>query len=166
VRPEITRAIVSGLKEAGIDLVTYLPESWLHDAYDTLLADPAFETVLGTNEGECVGIAAGAWLGGRRAAVIMENSGLRVAAEALARLGMGHGLPVLMIMPFRGDLGDPDWWAQAHGVTLRPILEALHIPYRVVDRDEDVASSIAAAWTTIHASKYPAAVILGQRVCQ
>lgn len=166
MRPEVTRAVIDGLKQAGIDFVTYLPESWLHDVYDEVRAEKAFQVVLGTNEGECVAMAAGAWLGGRRPVVIMENSGLRVAAEALARLGMGHGLPVLMIMPFRGDLGDPDWWAQAHGVTLRPLLEALHIPYRVVDRDEDVASSIAAAWTTIHASKYPAAVVLGQRVCQ
>ena len=166
MRPEVTRSIVDGLKQAAIDFVTYLPESWLHDVYDAVRADRSFEVVLGTNEGECVSIAAGAWLGGRRPVVIMENSGLRVAAEALARLGMGHGLPVLMIMPFRGDLGDPDWWAQPHGVTLIPLLEALHIPYRIVNRDEEVTPAIAAGWTTIHASKYPAAIILGQPVCR
>lgn len=166
MRPNVRDAVVDGLKRAKIDFVTYLPESWLHDVYDAVLADKSFQVVLGTNEGECVAIAAGAWLGGRRAVVIMENSGLRVAAEALARLGMGHGLPVLMIMPFRGQLGDPDWWAQAHGTTLIPLLEALHIPYQVVERDEDVAEAVAAGWTTIHASKYPAAVILGRQVCQ
>jgi sulfopyruvate decarboxylase subunit alpha len=166
MRAEVTDQIVAGLKQAGIDFISYLPESWLHDVYDAVLADDDFEVVLGTNEGECVAICAGAWLGGRRAAVIMENSGLRVAAEPLARLGMGHGIPVLMIMPFRGDFGDKDWWAQAHGVTLRPTLEALNIPYRIVERAEDLAPMIARARETLHSSKYHVAVIIGGGLCQ
>ena len=59
------RDIVQGLKDTGIYFVSYLPESWLHDVYDALLEDPHFEVVLGANEGECVGIVSGAWLGGR-----------------------------------------------------------------------------------------------------
>ncbi len=166
MRSEVTDSIVKGLKQAEIDFVSYLPETWMHDVYMAVLNDDDFEVVLGTNEGECASICAGAWLGGRRAAAIFENSGLRVAAEPLARLGMGHGIPVLMIMPFRGQLGDHDWWAQPHGVTLLPILEALHIPYEVVDEVDDVADTISKAWTTCHASKYPVAVIIGERLCQ
>jgi sulfopyruvate decarboxylase subunit alpha len=166
MRAEVTRGIVDGLKTAGIDFVSYLPETWMHDAYDAVLADDDFEVVLGTNEGECVAICAGAWLGGRKAAAIFENSGLRVAAETLARLGIGHGIPVLMIMPFRGDLGDKDWWAQPHGLTLVPMLEALGIRYRIVRDDADVAPTIAKAWESLHSSKAPVAVILGEEVCQ
>jgi len=166
MQQEVTRAIVEGLHDAGIDFVSYLPESWLHDAYDALLADDRFEVVLGTNEGECVAICAGAWLGGRKAAAIFENSGLRVAAETLARLGIGHGIPVLMIMPFRGDLGDRDWWAQPHGLTLVPVLEALGIRYRIVREAADVRPSITRAWQTVHSSKSPVAIVLGGEVCQ
>lgn len=166
MQQEVTRAIVEGLHDAGIDFVSYLPESWLHDAYDALLADDRFEVVLGTNEGECVAICAGAWLGGRKAAAIFENSGLRVAAETLARLGIGHGIPVLMIMPFRGDLGDRDWWAQPHGLTLVPVLEALGIRYRIVREAADVRPSITRAWQTVHSSKSPVAIVLGSEVCQ
>jgi sulfopyruvate decarboxylase subunit alpha len=165
MKREASEAIVQGLKEAGIDFVSYLPETALHDVYDMLLADGHFKVVLGTNEGECVSISAGAWLGGRRAAVIMENSGLRVAIEALARLGIGHGIPVLMIMPFRGDLGDKDWWAQAHGTTMKPLLEAMRIPYRVVEHEEEIVPTITNAWETLYSSKYPVAVIIGGRLC-
>lgn len=164
--PQVTQEIVRGLKETGIDFISYLPETWLHDVYDAILADPHFKVVLGANEGECVSICAGAWLGGRRAAVIMENSGLRVATETLARLGIGHGIPVLMIMPFRGDLGDKDWWAQAHGVTMKPLLEVLRIPYRIVEHVDEIAPTIRNAWETMHASKYPVSVIIGGRLCQ
>jgi sulfopyruvate decarboxylase subunit alpha len=166
MRTEVTQGIVEGLADAGIDFVSYLPETWLHDVYDELLADDRFEVVLGTNEGECVAICAGAWLGGRRAVAIFENSGLRVAAETLARLGIGHGIPVLMIMPFRGDLGDKDWWAQPHGLTLVPVLEALGVRYRIVRADDDVRPTIARAWETLHSSKSPVAVVLGAEVCQ
>lgn len=165
MRSEVTRQVIEGLHDAGVDFVSYLPETWMHDVFEGLVADDRFEVVLGTNENECVSIAAGAWLGGRRPVVLMENSGLRVAAEALARLGIGHGIPVLMIMPFRGDLGDHDWWAQGHAVTFLPLLEALHIPYRVVETADDVAATIGEAWITLHASKYHVAVILGKRVC-
>jgi sulfopyruvate decarboxylase subunit alpha len=166
VQPSVTNAIVEGLKGAGVDFVSYLPDSWLHDVYEALLADPHFQVVLGTNEGECAGICAGAWLGGKRAVLIMENSGLRVACEALARLGMGHGIPVLLLMPFRGDFGDGFWWAQPHGATMIPVLEALRIPYRVVEREEDIRATIQGAWEKLHGSKYHVAVILGGRLCQ
>lgn len=166
MRTEVTRAVVDGLREAGIDFVSYLPETWMHDVYDSVIADEAFEVVLGTNEGECVAICAGAWLGGRKAVAIFENSGLRVAAETLARLGIGHGIPVLMIMPFRGDLGDKDWWAQPHGLTLVPMLEALGVRYRIVRDAADVKPTIVRAWESLHSSKSPVAVILGAEVCQ
>jgi len=166
MRADVTRDIVEGLHGASIDFVAYLPESWLHDVYEALLADDRFEVVLGTNEGECVAICAGAWLGGRRAAAIFENSGLRVAAEPLARLGIGHGIPVLMVMPYRGDLGDRDWWAQPHGLTLVPMLEALGVRYRIVRDPADVGPSIGRAWETLHSSKSPVAVVLGAEVCQ
>jgi sulfopyruvate decarboxylase subunit alpha len=88
-----------------------------------------------------------------------------VAIEALARLGIGHGIPVLMIMPFRGDLGDKDWWAQAHGTTMKPLLEAMRIPYRVVEHEEEIVPTITNAWETLYSSKYPVAVIIGGRLC-
>jgi sulfopyruvate decarboxylase subunit alpha len=166
MRAEVTEAVVEGLRTAGIDFVSYLPETWMHDVYDAVLADDGFEVVLGTNEGECVSICAGAWLGGRKAVAIFENSGLRVAAETLARLGIGHGIPVLMIMPFRGDFGDKDWWAQPHGLTLVPVLEALGVRYRIVRDAADVKPSIVRAWETLHSSKSPVAVVLGAEVCQ
>jgi sulfopyruvate decarboxylase TPP-binding subunit len=166
MRREVTEAIVQGLKETGIDFVSYLPESWLHDVYDAVLEDPHFEVVLGANEGECVGIVSGAWLGGRKPVTIFENSGLRVAAETLARLGIGHGIPAFMIMPYRGDFGDKDWWAIPSGDTLLPMLEALQVHYKVVEREEDIIPTIQGAWEVLHVSKKPVAVIIGGRLAQ
>lgn len=162
---EVAREVVAGLKGAGITFISYLPDSWLKEVYGLVQEDPAFLTVPATNEGEGVCLCVGAWLGGKRAAMIMENSGLRVACEPLARLGLGHGLPVLLLMSYRGDFGDPDWWAQPHGWTMEPLLQALRIPYRILRRPEEIRGAIGGAYENLSASKRPVAVIFSGELC-
>jgi sulfopyruvate decarboxylase subunit alpha len=117
------------------------------------------------NEGEGVAICAGMWLGGKRAAMLMENSGVRMACEELARLGLGQGVPVFMIMPFRGDIGDGFSWAQPHGWTMLPVLEALRADYRIVRRVDEIEATIAAAFATMSASMNHFAVVVGRELC-
>ena len=123
---------MEGLKEAGVSVVCYLPDSLLKELYPALDQDPEIRTIPVTNEGEGAAICGGVWLSGKRAALIMENSGLRAATEHLARLGLGSGIPVIMLMSYRGDLGENNWWAIPHGQTMEPILQALRVPYRLV----------------------------------
>jgi len=88
----------------------------------------------------------------------MENSGLRVACEPLARL---QGIPVLMLMSYRGDWGDAPWWANSMGATTEPILGALRIPYRVVRREDDIVPVLTGAVRTLNAYRGHVAVLFG-----
>ncbi len=155
------RLVLTEMKAAGIDFVVQLPDSGLFDIYTLVKEDPWFRLVPVNNEFEGASIAAGAWLGGKKSILCMENSGLRVASEALARLGIRHGIPVLMLMSYRGSLGDGNFWAQNHGIVMEPLLKALRIPYRIIDKDEDIPGSIQRAVRTIGASKYHVAVVIG-----
>ncbi|MBI2371855.1 MAG: sulfopyruvate decarboxylase [Deltaproteobacteria bacterium] len=155
-------AVVAGLKEAGVTFISYLSDTWLKEVYERVTRDPHFRVVAATNEGEGVGICAGAWLSGLRSAMIMENSGLRVATEPLARLGLTHGIPVLLLMSFRGDLGDQNWWSQPHGLTMEPLLRALRIPYRVIRDPGEIRPAIVKAQRTLDATRYHAAVVFGE----
>ena len=152
-------AIILGLKEAGVKIICALPESHLKEVYVKASRDPHFTYIPVTNEGEGASICAGVWLTGKKAALIMENSGLRVASEALARLGLTHGIPVLLLMSFRGDLGEPNWWGIPHGITMEPILHALRIPYTIVREEGEIRSAILRARQTADTSKYHAAVV-------
>ena len=49
-----------------------------------------------------LGLAAGAWLGGRVPAVLMQNSGLGTSANALVSLSLLYRLPVLLLVTWRG----------------------------------------------------------------
>lgn len=143
----------------------YLPDSWLAPLIARLEREASLRTVSVCNEGEGVAICAGMWLGGKRSVMLMENSGLRMACEELARLGLGQGIPVLMILSYRGDLGDKDSWAQPHGWTMLPILEALRVTHRILRTEADVRQAIPAAVDTMVASNQHVALILGRELC-
>jgi sulfopyruvate decarboxylase subunit alpha len=158
--PSAVDSVIAGLKAAGISVVCYLPDSLFKELYPALDADPDIRTIRVTNEGEGAAICGGVWLSGRKAALVMENSGLRASVEPLARMGMGAGIPVFMLMSYRGDLGENNWWAVPHGMTMEPLLNAMRIPYRVVSREDDIQRAITDAVTWTGAAYYHAAVAL------
>lgn len=159
--PDAVAAVIRGLKRAGVSIVCYLPDSLFKELYPALDADPDLRTIPVTNEGEGAAICGGVFLSGKRAVLVMENSGLRASVEPLARMGLGAGIPVVMLMSYRGDLGENNWWAIPHGITMEPVLEALRIPYRVVREEAGIETAIADAYASAYASYYHAAVALG-----
>jgi sulfopyruvate decarboxylase subunit alpha len=146
---------LAGLKEAGINFVSGLPDGWQRD-----LPDPAFQYVPVCNEGAGFSICAGAWLGGKKTALIMENSGLRVASEYIARIALGCGVPVLMLLSYRGDLGETEHWGIPHGIVAEPLLDALRVPYHVVDDPTRLRVTIRRAQRLAEAQLHPVAVLV------
>src|SRR3990170_943514 len=142
MKPSSAKLVVEGLKEAGVTLVACVPDSWMWEVYHLISQDKHFKSVAVCNEGEGVAICSGAWLGGKKAVMLMENSGLRVASEALGRL---FGAPVMMFMGYRGDMGDGNWWSVPIGTTTEPMLHALKIPYAIVTSEDEIKKSIGRA---------------------
>lgn len=155
------QAVIAGLKAAGVSVACYLPDSLLKGLYPALDADPDIRTIRVTNEGEGAAICGGVFLSGKRAVLVMENSGLRASVEPLARMGMGAGIPVVMLMSYRGELGENNWWAIPHGMTMEPLLNAMRIPYRVVTRTEDIARAVTDAFAWSYSAYYHSAVCFG-----
>lgn len=159
MEPRLAGLVLEGLKQARVRVVTALPDTLLKGVYIAAARDPEIRYIPVTNEGEGASIAAGVWAGGQRAVLVMENSGLRVASEALARLGLTHEIPVTMLMGYRGDVGERMYWGVNHGITMEPLLQALRIPYLMVDREENIVSGVVRG--VLHAinSQYHSAVI-------
>src|SRR5450432_597591 len=61
---------------AGIRQVGYVPDAGHARLIDRCRADPQIRDVVLTTEEEGVALAAGAWLGGERAALLMQSSGV------------------------------------------------------------------------------------------
>lgn len=150
--------LLDAFKEAGVTIAAALPESHFKDLYYRLEDTPGVKYVPVSSELELPGIVAGAYLGGKRAVMIMENSGVRQACEPLARLAR-FGIPMVMLMPFRGDLGEPNWWGHTHRETMEPVLDALRIPYWYIRKLSEVKPAIVKAFIHADSSMFPVALI-------
>ena len=165
MKESVVQEVVDGLKEAGVKFVSYLPDGWLKEVYFHLEEDPSFITIPVSNEGVGVALCCGAWLGGLKAAMVMENTGVRMACDQLARLGMSVGLPAFMIIPYRGDIGDKASFAVAHGRTMLPVLDALRIPYLIVREEKRIRQGIRRCLSTMSVTNYHVALIMGAELC-
>ena len=99
-------AVVQGLKTAGVDFISLMPDSDFSDLQHRVSSDEQFTYVPVSNEAIGVGVCAGAFLSGKRPALLVPTSGLLVAAWPLTSLCMAWGLPLLMLIPYRGDIGE------------------------------------------------------------
>jgi len=154
------RVFVDGLKDAGVSIVAALPESLLASVYRACEQDDDIRYIPVTNEAELPGIAAGAYLAGKKAVMIMENSGLRQAMEPIARFAYCHAMPMVMVMCYRGDLGEENWWGHNHAQTMEPLLDALRIPWRAVRKIEDIMPTIKKAIKHADSSQWPVALVM------
>ena len=159
MKARLAQLVMDGLKKAHVGLVVALPDTLLAGVYEAAGKDKEIRYIPVTNEAEGASLVAGSWAGGKRAVLVMENSGLRVACEALARLGFMHELPVPMMFGYRGDVGERFHWGVNHGITMEPLLNAMRIPYLMVDREEDIVSSVARGIVHAVNSQYHSAIV-------
>ncbi|OGQ84277.1 MAG: hypothetical protein A3F90_00040 [Deltaproteobacteria bacterium RIFCSPLOWO2_12_FULL_60_19] len=132
MRAEAVEAVVQGLKQAGVDFISLLPDSDFSELQRRVGDDRGFAYVPVSSEAIGVGVCAGAWLGGKKPALLVPTSGFLVAVWPLTSLCMAWGLPLLLLIPYRGDIGDAFWLMGPYKDTTEPLLSVLHIPYVVV----------------------------------
>lgn len=119
----------TSLKEKGFDFFTGVPCSFLEDLLTCLNTHDSYLPAV--REDAAVGVAAGAWLGGKKPVVLMQNSGLGLSINALASLNLIYKIPVLLIISLRGyQIKDaPEHWVM--GSITPQLLDTLKIPYRI-----------------------------------
>lgn len=152
-------AVYRGLKHAGIDFAATVPCVNLQELLTLIGGDPAIIHLPVTREEEGVGICAGAWMGGRRPALLMQNSGLGNCINALASLDMLYGIPLLMIISHRGGSGEPIVAQVPMGRLTVPLLDAMCIRH-FQPQPEQAEETVGEAWSCAEAARRPVAVLL------
>ena len=159
MKKETTQAIVEGLKEGGVNFVVYMPDSFFLDVITKVNEDPNFATISVPNESVGMCLCAGAWLGGKKPVMIMENTGLFVASNAITRFHQPFEIPVLMLISYRGDAGDGWWMITAIGHAFEPTLKGFGITYELVDNPEKAKKAIQLLQTSAEVSEELQAVV-------
>lgn len=124
------------LKRGGIRQVGYVPDAGHARLIERCRADADIRDVVLTTEEEGVALAAGAWLGGQRAALLMQSSGLGNCINMLS-LPRSCRLPMLMLITMRGEWEEFNPWQVPMGSIVEPVLELCEAEvYRARQPDE------------------------------
>ena len=90
-------------------------------------------------EDEGMGLCAGAYMGGKRAAIIMQNTAIGVTVNTLATLIQFYRLPLPMLISYRGEVGEPVACQVEMAVHTKALLAQLNIPTYHFHHEDDVA---------------------------
>ena len=139
-------SFLHALKKERFDFFCGVPCSLLKTLIAEFDRDASWGYVSAVREDSAIGLAVGAHLGGKRAAVFMQNSGLGVSVNALASLARMYDSPQLLVISFRGEGGDdgvPSGSTSKAGFVDAPehiqmgeiterLLDLLEIPWRLL----------------------------------
>jgi len=132
--------VVRALVDANVEVVASLPDSWLAPVLVRIDAEPTIRHIRVGREDDAVAIAAGVALGGRRAAVVCQNAGVLLSANALAGYAHNHQLGFLVLAVYRGLEDDRFHYQKYKGLVSEGVLKGLRIPFRVISRDDELDS--------------------------
>jgi sulfopyruvate decarboxylase TPP-binding subunit len=108
-------------------------------------------------------LAAGAWLGGERAALLMQSSGVGNCVNMLS-LTKNCRFPLVMLVTMRGEWAEFNPWQVPMGAKTQAALELMDVLVYRVEREEDAAETVAAAFDIAFNGDLAAAVLLSQRL--
>jgi len=114
--------LYTALKRADVRQVGYVPDAGHARLIARCRADPDVNDVALTTEEEGVALAAGAWLGGERAALLMQSSGVGNCINMLS-LARACCFPVLMVVTMRGEWEEFNPWQVPMGSIVEPVLK-------------------------------------------
>ncbi len=154
--------IVAGLKKAGIDFVATLPDEKMVEVIRTIAIDPGLKHISLCREEEGIGICAGAYLAGKKTALVMQNAGFLNSCNALTTTSLQFQIPTLLLIYYAGDIGDRGFTTL--GSVTEPALQALGIRYTILRKVEEIDETLWGAQILAEDSKKPVAVLLTKNV--
>jgi sulfopyruvate decarboxylase alpha subunit len=161
--PDWREQIFAVLKRARIRQVGYVPDAGHARLIELCQGDDAMRAVVLTSEEEGVALAAGAWLGGERAALLMQSSGVGNCVNMLS-LAKNCRFPLPMLVTMRGEWAEFNPWQVPMGTKTQAALELMDVLVYRVERAEDAAATVGAALDIAYNGDLATAVLLSQRL--
>jgi sulfopyruvate decarboxylase subunit alpha len=155
-----SQLIYDALKACDVKLISALPETWLVHLIRMAEEDSEVHLVRVAKEEEAIGISAGAHLAGVNSALLMQNHGFLAAINPIVSLAQLYKIPLVMLISYRGHMGERDPWQTQGGMVTEPLLRALGIPIWYLADPHDVQRRLKDAQTLAHAALAPVAVLL------
>ncbi len=133
----INSKIVADLVNNKIEFVTTVPCKQLAGVIEEIEKCESIYHIPSNKEDEGMGLCAGAFMGGKRPAIIMQNTAIGVTINTLVTLTQFYRMPLPMLISFRGELREPVACQVEMAVHTKALLNQLHIPTYHFHKQED-----------------------------
>jgi sulfopyruvate decarboxylase subunit alpha len=154
----IDNKIVADLVANDVGFVTTVPCKQLAGVIDAIDKSPDILHVPSNKEDEGMGLCAGAFMGGTRSAIIMQNTAIGVTINTLVTLIQYYRMPLPMLISYRGELGEPVACQVEMAVHTKALLAQLNIPTYHFHQEEDASELDAILKHTFMCNK-PVAIL-------
>jgi sulfopyruvate decarboxylase alpha subunit len=161
--PAWQEAIFKVLKEGGVRQIAYVPDAGHSHVIRSAIADPEIEDVLLTTEEEGVALVAGAWLGGQRAVLLMQSSGVGNCVNMFSLLQEAD-FPFFTLVTMRGEYAEFNPWQGPMGKATQGALELMGIHVLRASDPEKVEEIVSAGFDAAFEAGERVAVLLGQNL--
>lgn len=151
------------IKRRDIETVCTVPDGGLTRLLRAVGSDDGMRLITLSTEEEGMGLVTGQWLGGSRAMIAMQSSGVGNCINALGLPSIMRA-PCLMLITMRGVWGEFNPWQVQMGMATRPVLEAVGVKCFSVDKPDDAGETFGAAADLAFNGGFSAAVLISQRV--
>jgi len=156
-------AIYAQFRRTGIRQVGYVPDAGHSRLIELCVSDPNIHDVVLTTEEEGVGLVAGAALGGQRAALLMQSSGVGNCINMFS-LMKNCGFPCLVLITMRGEFAEFNPWQVPMGSITEASLKLCgFLTYRVEEPD-DVDDIVGGGCDMAFNGGLSVAILLSQRL--
>lgn len=164
MKADAAKVAHESLVKCGVNFVACLPDSAFQELYVPLSTDPRITYFQVASENDGVGVCMGAWLGGMKPALLVENTGFTLGTYALLRGPIAFGVPILLLISHRGELGDDRWFSVPFGWGTKPLLDSMRIAHRSVSKTDDVQDAILSAAKSMNSIQAPVAVLFAGEI--
>jgi len=151
------------LKRAEVKQVGYVPDAGHSRLIALAKADNGMRDVVLTTEEEGVALAAGAWLGGQRAALLMQSSGVGNCINMLSLINTCR-FPFLTFITMRGEWAEFNPWQVPMSQATEPVLTAMGVKVYRASEAHEVADTAQAAAELAFGGDFAVAVLLSQKL--
>lgn len=157
------QAIFKVFKEGGIRQIAYVPDAGHSYLIRQAVADQDIQDIVLTTEEEGVALAAGAWLGGQRAVLLMQSSGVGNCINMLSLL-QSCRLPFLTLVTMRGEYAEFNPWQGPMSRATQGSLELMGVTVMRVTDPAEVEEVVSAALDAVFEAGEQVAVLISQRL--
>lgn len=145
--------------ELGVNFASGVPCGVLRHIIKNFDDDAAVLHMTANRESEAVGLAAGAYFGGKTPVAYMQNSGLFAASNDIASLLIPYKIPIFFVVSYRGCEGEDAVQHLTTGRATEALLQSFGLPF-VVFGGQNLEALIRSMFETMRKVELPTFLLL------